>query len=154
MTKTEKLVSPKTGIQFVKFAVVGVLNTGVDWLSFFLLTLTPYFNFHQAFAKGIAFVLAVVNSFILNSIWTFKEEVKEGMEEAGEQKAKKGSEYFLKFFIVSLIGLAINTVAFSVARSYFVGNFSENIVKLLSLIAASGAATLWNFLANKFWTYR
>jgi putative flippase GtrA len=152
--KNEEFVSKKTGVQFVKFAVVGVLNTAVDWLSFFLLTLAPFFDTNQTFAKGIAFVLAVINSFILNSLWTFKEEVQIGMEQAGKERARRGSQYFLKFLLVSLVGLLINTLAFGLTRGIVEGEYSENAVKLISLVAASAAATLWNFLANKFWTYR
>ncbi|GAF90892.1 unnamed protein product, partial [marine sediment metagenome] len=66
----------KLASQFMKFAVVGVINTGIDWIAFFLLTsFVPFFTGeNEVWAKIIAFVLAVANSFAMNSLWTFREE--------------------------------------------------------------------------------
>ena len=144
----------KTGVQFIKFALVGILNTGVDWAVFFLLTLAPYFDGHQTFAKIISFTVAVINSFILNTIWTFRAETKEGLSGSSEEKLKKGSEFFIKFAVVSLIGLSLNTIVFSLVKGYLPTSFSGGMSKLISLVFASGAAILWNFFANKYWTYK
>lgn len=132
-------------IQFIKFGVVGVTNTAVDWLVFFLIThyivLTKDF---EPTAKAIAFVVAVLNSYLWNTVWTFKKEYKKS---AGDKASAKGAIFF-KFVIVSLIGWGINYLVFKYTR------FSLSQGQLVSLIAASGAATLWNFFINKFWTYK
>lgn len=132
-------------IQFIKFGVVGVTNTAVDWLVFFLIT--HYIVLSKDFeptAKAIAFVVAVLNSYLWNTVWTFRKEYKKSI---GDKASAKGTIFF-KFIIVSLIGWGINYLVFKYTR------FDLDQGQIISLIAASGAATLWNFFINKFWTYR
>lgn len=132
-------------IQFIKFGLVGVSNTAVDWITFFVLT-----NFlmtaksAEPTAKAIAFVVAVLNSYLWNTIWTFRKEYKSSTK----SNDSSGKIIFVKFFVVSLIGWGINYLSFKYTR------FNLNQGQLVSLIAASGSATLWNFFANKFWTYK
>jgi len=132
-------------IQFIKFGVVGVANTAVDWIVFFLIThfIITTKSFEPT-AKAIAFLLAVINSYLWNTIWTFKKEYKQSVgKDVGQKKI-----IFIKFFFVSLIGWVINYFAFKYTR------FSLNQGQIIALVAASGAAILWNFFANKLWTYR
>lgn len=139
-------------IQFLKFATVGVINTGVDWLVFFLLMLAPFFQTFESWAKAISFVLAATNSFIWNSLWTFRSEFKSGMKQSGNRVAA-GSEYYVKFMVVSLIGFGLNLWAFTLARSYlFVG--TSKMKQLFALVLASAVVMVWNFAINKLWTYR
>jgi len=145
-------MSKKTLIQFLKFAAVGVLNTGVDWLVFFLLTLAPFFSQFESWAKAISFVVSATNSFIWNSLWTFRSEFKKGIGKS-KNKVAAGSEYYVKFMVVSVIGFGLNLWTFTLARNYlFVGE--SRVKQLLALFLASGAVVIWNFLANKWWTYR
>jgi len=130
--------------QFVKFGLVGVLNTGVDWLVFFLLT-SSFLSEKETVAKAIAFIAAMVNSYILNSIWTFRKEYKESV---GNQGINKATLIFGKFAVVSVVGWGLNTYVFDYVR------FELDQSKLIALICASGAAIVWNFFINKFWTYR
>jgi len=150
----DKLVSKRTGSQFLKFIVVGVINTGLDWLAFFLLTMSAYFGQYEVLAKAISFVVAAINSFLMNSYWTFRKEYLTGLEKAGEKKVAKGSGYFVRFMIVSLIGWGLNTLIFYLMREYFVADLAETTSRLVSLFFASGVVTVWNFLANKLWTYK
>lgn len=131
-------------VQFVKFGVVGVVNTAVDWTIFYLLTLSLFSDKEsEPMAKAISFVAAVLNSYLWNTVWTFKKEYKKSAKSAGDKGA-----IFIKFFVVSLLGWGINYVAFSYTR------FTLDQSQLISLIFASGAAVIWNFFANKLWTYK
>jgi len=135
-------------MQFVKFALVGVSNTLVDWAVFYILALTIFGGAEgESTAKGIAFVVAVVNSFIWNSVWTFKEEFKQGLG-SKKEKARRGGIIFLRFILVSLVGWIVNYYVFKYTRI----NLAQ--ASIIALVAASGAATLWNFFANKLWTYK
>ena len=130
-------------VQFLKFAVVGASNTAVDWIVYFILTKSVLENVaEKPLAKSISFIVAVINSYIWNSIWTFKNEY--------TSKSQSTSKVFIfaRFLIVSLAGWGINYIVFK----YSILNISEK--DIIGLIFASGAATLWNFFANKFWTYR
>lgn len=131
-------------IQFIKFGIVGVANTGVDWVVFYLLI-----NFAslktETIAKAIAFLVALLNSYFWNTIWTFKKEYKESQD--------KKATIFVKFLVVGLIGWGINVFVFDKALGQISFQLLNN-KELLPLIFASGAAILWNFFANKHWTYK
>lgn len=154
MKKEGELVSKKTGVQFVKFAIVGLVNTGVDWVVFFMLTMIPFFQQVEWSAKTLSFLLAATNSFIMNSYWTFKQEFKEGLEKSKGKEAAKSSSYYVKFMVVSLVGWGLNTLIFYICRYQVFENFPERRSQFISLFFASGIVVVWNFLANKLWTYR
>lgn len=136
-------------VQFIKFGVVGVANTGVDWVVFYILVAT-FMSESRTLAKAIAFLVAMLNSYLFNTIWTFKNEYQSATK-TGNTNAK--SAIFGKFAAVSLVGWCVNVFVFNQA-SHSISYLLLNKQDLLPLILASGAAILWNFFANKFWTYR
>lgn len=137
--------------KFLRFAVVGVINTLVDWLAFFLLVgFIPFLTNLEPLAKAISFLLAVINSFVLNSSWTFKEEVESGKRWGiGFWDARRG----FKFLATSLVGLGINTLLFTLVRnsSSFLPISQSRII---ALVSATVASLIWNFAINLRWTYR
>lgn len=151
-----KINKKNTFIQFIEFCVVGVANTAIDWIVYFLLTKFILINFKLwPTAKAVSFLVAVINSYILNTLWTFKQEYSENLS-SRESKTK----IFAKFFVVSLVGWGINYFVFK----YFIESFNFGSIVILGktistqslypLIAASLAAILWNFVANKLWTFQ
>lgn len=135
-------------IQFVKFGLVGVLNTAVDWIVYFLLVNFVFLEVSQKpVAKLISFVVAVVNSYTWNTIWTFREEYKKTIGGKAGVTKKRGL-VFIRFLVVSLIGWGVNYIAFK----FTISKITRPDV--IALIVASGAAVIWNFFANKFWTYK
>ncbi|MCX6812597.1 MAG: GtrA family protein [Candidatus Berkelbacteria bacterium] len=148
--KTEKNGEGKKTIwQFIKFAVVGVSNTLVDWAIFYLLIATVLPN-EKLTAKAISFIVAAVNSFVWNSVWTFRKEFLAGISDK-TLRFYRITNYFIRFFVVSLVGFVINYFTFSWALNKL-GAISHS--NLISLVLASGAAIVWNFIINKLWTYR
>jgi len=145
-------------IQFIKFGVVGVSNTAVDWIVYYIVAgyIITAVNAKPT-VKAISFLVAVLNSYLWNTIWTFKKEYRQSVDKSGTN-AK--STIFIKFIVVSLVGWGVNYFVFKLILQ----NFSFNDLVLLGktistndlypLIAASGAAVLWNFFANKLWTYK
>lgn len=143
----EKSITKK----FLRFSLVGVSNTAIDWLLFFVLVnVSPFFGTREVLAKAFSFLVAVVNSFVLNSLWTFRDEVAKGQED--------GVGFFAysrvgKFFITALVGLGINSSVFSFVR--VVSSPLPNLhSQLLSLALATGASLIWNFVINLAWTYQ
>lgn len=123
--------------QFIRFCLVGLTNTLIDFSVYLLLT--RFFGFwskHYLVANFIAFSTAATWSYFFNKYWTFQDQ------------AKPQAVQFIKFFAVSLIGLCINeTILFSLVH----------FLKLYDLIAkacAIAVVTLWNFSANKYWTFK
>ena len=144
--------------QFVKFCIVGFINTAVDWAAYFLLT-AYIFTDHSSkpLAKAIAFLTAVTNSFVWNTLWTFR---KEYGERVSEHKAGTKRTILAKFILVSLVGWGINYVVFRLSLESLSDNYvqimskSLNLRDVISLVFASATTILWNFFGNKMWTYR
>ncbi|MCR5610760.1 MAG: GtrA family protein [Clostridiales bacterium] len=77
----EETTAPQKGrslVQLLKFALVGASNTLVDMLVntgvSFLLRLLFSGSWITYVAKGIGYACGILNSYLLNSGWTFKEE--------------------------------------------------------------------------------
>lgn len=82
---------------FGKFLVVSVTNFIVDYGVLYLLTAVV--GMLTAPANMISYTCGVINSFLLNRYWTFK------------QKHSFFSRHFVKFVFVNLISLGVNTLA-------------------------------------------
>jgi len=127
--------------QIGKFAVVGVLNTVLDFAVLNLLISWSGISTGgpASIYKGISFTVAVINSYFWNKYWTFN------------FKGKVSRE-FLQFFLISLIGFGINVGAFS-----FVVNVVGNGGALwanIGALAGTIAAFVWNFLGYKFIVFK
>lgn len=134
-------------IQFVKFAIVGVINTAVD---FGVLNLLIFFTkissgiYYSTF-KGISFTAAVLNSYVWNRFWTFK-----------DAQEKNPAAQFGKFIIVSLIGFGINVGTASLIVNVIGPQFgvSEHAWANIGAICATAISWVWNFTGYKFWAFR
>jgi putative flippase GtrA len=118
--------------EFIKFALVGLLNTGVDVAIFFLLTWagSPYVA-----AQVVSYSCGAANSYLLNKIWTFR---------------SSGLSYaeVVRFTVVNLVSLGISILVLTLLHDTFG----------LELAASKGGATVCalvaNFLGNKLWVFR
>lgn len=121
--------------QFIKFCVVGGINTVIDFGLYYLLTRhTAYFAGHFILATTLTFGLAVTSSFCLNTFWTFR---------AGGDGWQKRAPQFLA---VALTGMAFNDMAlYAVVAA---GGHD-----MVGKVAATGLVTMWNFLAHRYWTF-
>ena len=119
--------------KFLRFCVVGASGTAIDfgltWLC------KEIFKIPKFIANAIGFVVAATSNYILNRIWTW-----------GSTNENVGAEY-TKFFIVSLIGLGINTLILYILNEKLKWNF------YLSKVFATGVEMVWNFLANNYFTF-
>ncbi len=127
------LIQRRVVRQFIKFGIVGVSSTVIDWGIFYLLN---HFAVYYLTAKVLSFSVAVFNSFFWNRRWTFR-----------SQNPNRSKE-FTKFLVIALVGLSINALIMYIAVSVF------GTRKIVGLIFATGIVTFWNFLANKFYTFR
>ena len=122
--------------QFIKFCMVGTFNVFVDWGFFYLFMWLIFPDDLYLVAKVCSFAIACVSSYIMNRIWTF------------QSKERKVAKQFLKFVIVSVIGMALNAgimylIVSGLNQKYIVG-----------LFFATGMVTFWNFFVNKYWTFK
>ncbi|MBU1167060.1 GtrA family protein [Patescibacteria group bacterium] len=136
----------KTLFQIVKFALVGGLNTALDFAVLNALiwaTGTSSGKWIILF-NSLAFTAAVINSYILNKIWTF------------QSKEKKVASQFARFITVSLIGWVVNTAIVFTVTTYIDPYFglNETLWANVAKIVATGVALVWNFIGYKLWAFR
>ena len=120
-------------VEFLKFGIVGISGIVVDFFITWLLKEKLKVNKYIANCAG--FSLAVINNFLWNRYWTFNENI----QPFGEQ--------FLKFTVISVIGLAINTLLLMLLVKYLKINFY--IIKLIVI----ALVFFWNFSINYLFTF-
>ncbi|MFZ3071495.1 MAG: GtrA family protein [Anaerolineaceae bacterium] len=142
---------PKESARFGKFFLVGILNTLID---FGLMNLfTVVFKLPLVLAQALSFILAVLNSFILNRKWIYPDST--GNSIAGQ---------FSKFLLINLVGLAIRTITIPLFDRWFIQLIQTGSLRNWSVDAtvlshnAALAVILpitltLNFLANRYWTF-
>jgi putative flippase GtrA len=121
--------------QFVKFSIVGVLNTLINLLVIYIFT--EFFGIYYLISAVLAFIVAVTNSFILNKIWTFQENFRKNLHLKS-----------IKFFIVSIISLIFNLFILYISVEYL------KIWYIFAQIIAIIFNLIINFFGNKLWTFK
>lgn len=135
--------------EYLRFGVVGVLNTGVDFivLNALLLALGAYAATHFAEMKAISFVAAVVNSYLLNRYWVFGSKA----AHAGEVAREGG-----KFLVVSVAGFLLNVASSSFVFTLLLelGIFDHRLAANVSAMFGTLVVLFWNFAGYKFFVFR
>ncbi|MHB8807712.1 MAG: GtrA family protein [Anaerolineaceae bacterium] len=138
--------------RFVKFALVGISGTLVDFSIFN--ACISLFHFDSVVASVCSFSVAVINNFIWNRLWTYP-----------ESKEKPLGSQLVKFCIVSVIGLVIRTPLFAAIEDPLI-QYSSTLLRSNSSLTpvtlghnlALGIAIIvvlfWNYFANRLWTYK
>ena len=67
--KLKELIKNNDLIKLIRFSIVGVGNTLVNWSIFFILNA---FGVDYIISNIIAYIIATINSYIWNSLWVFK----------------------------------------------------------------------------------
>jgi putative flippase GtrA len=121
-----------------RYSLIGVLGTAIDFIGLYVLV--QFFYFPVLLASAISFLVAVINNFVLNKNWTFQYK--------SQNKLQSNRKLFIKFLLVSVVGLLINLAGM------FVLTFVLNLWYIFSKVLITGLVFIWNFLANKLWTFR
>lgn len=123
--------------QFVKFALIGLFNTAVDFSVYFGLTRTvPFFSERKLLANVFAFLTAVIGAFLLNRTWTFR------------ATSGRAAHQFVKFILVYIVGFLINEGTLYAA--IMIIGAHDLLGKILGLFINFA----WNFLASRFWAFK
>ncbi len=143
--------------RFAKFSVVGAVGAVVDFGGFNLLHAAA--GIAPLLASTLSFLLAVTSNFVWNRWWTYP-----------DSRAKPIGRQAGQFALVSLVGLAIRTPVFAVAQRPAIDLMERTLPALgtglpfgpipvevvgrnLALALAVGIVLVWNFAANRLWTY-
>ena len=145
-------------VQFGKFVLVGIINTGVDFLILNLeMKLTGITSGGYIFLLNvISFSVATANSYFLNKFWTFQ-----------DKGNSNESVKFSQFFAVSFVGIIINSTIVYLMTSFFApflgisailtlatGKNIQSLWANFAKLAATGISLVWNFIGYKLWVFK
>jgi putative flippase GtrA len=135
--------------RFLKFATVGAIGTVVDFSIYNLLNIV--FHIQPVISQVFSFSLAVVNNFLWNRHWTYP-----------ESRAKAIHHQMVQFGLINVGGLLIRTPIIAGLENpigIFAGRLGVQagaatvIGHNAALAVAIGIVMLWNYFANRYWTY-
>lgn len=138
--------------QGLRFIVVGVANTAVDFAV--LNALIYAFGLDREDSlfivfKTIAFIVAAVNSFLLNKNWVFEEKIL--------TTGKRLRMQVYKFLSVStasmIINIAISYAAFALTHRLY-PELSTQIIANLSALVGTAAVFISNFFGYKLFVFK
>jgi dolichol-phosphate mannosyltransferase len=122
--------------RFVRFGLVGLSGVFVDMAIFYLLHDPAALGLPLTRSKVIAAEIAIVNNFLWNDFWTFR-------DISSQQRGwSKRIKRFIKFNLVCLLGLVLNVAIVNILVNYF------NIHYLIANLIAIAIVTIWNFWIN------
>lgn len=141
--------------QVIRFGLVGILNTVVDFLAYNLI-LFFIIGFPPVIASIISGTLAMINSFIFNKNFTFR--------------AKKLSPFKLVlFFVLTIIGLYVirplivyfftgiwlwpSQLIYHVSASLHLSLTQDFISHNVALVAAIAIVLVYNYLTYKYFVF-
>jgi putative flippase GtrA len=163
-------LSPFFSSKFLKFCAVGasgvIVNLGV-------MTALLSIDMRSSYASAWAIELSILSNFAVNELWTFRDQ-----REEGTAWSRAG-----RFQLVSFVGALIQWSVFLAANigflwwvsggdgvsQYFAGAEHSAAVYIMrpiesppdvgaaiyaSQLFGIGVATVWNYLANFYWTWR
>ncbi len=147
--KIDKGAVRTTGIQLLKYGVIGVMNTLITFVSFYLLN--TRLGLSYGISNVIGYVLGVINSFIWNRNWVFKT----------KNNFKREMVLFVCGFLICLgLQLAVSWVLLEglgwknlpkdIIPFFPMQKAGQNIVMVLAMVVY----TLANYVYNRFVTFR
>ncbi len=136
-------------IRFVKFAIVGAIGTVVDFSAYNFFNLA--IGLAPVISQAFSFTLAVINNFTWNRHWTYP-----------DSRSKAVHHQMAQFGLINVVGLII--------RTPIIGGLERPLGMLIlrfglrpdaaviaghnaALAMAIGLVMLWNYFANRYWTY-
>ena len=145
--------------KFLKFGIIGVLNTLVDFAVFFVMDrwvigegptlalLGTAVSTGLYISNAIAYVVANIHSFIWNKFWTFRKKGRVTRGEAGRYLVTSAG-----YLLISSVSLALCTRF--LALPLFAGLVPKNWVNPLAKLPTAVVTIFYNYLMNKFWVFK
>ena len=116
--------------QIVKFGIVGVICTVIDYA--IMILLKEVFDAHYLLASGMGFTISVVVNYVLSMKYVFQ----------GKKDRDKTKE-FIQYIFLSVIGLGLDQLT----MGFLVGVLG--MWYILAKVFATGVAMVYNFISRK-----
>lgn len=121
------------GMQFIKFGLVGLINTSVSLIIYYICI---FMNLDPVISSGIGYILSSLVGYLINGKWVFKD---------GDIKSHRTiARYYLCYGTSFLLNLVSMYVLVSVM------GVSSNIAPLVTMCITIP----FNFVVNKFWVFK
>ena len=119
--------------RFSKFSVVGLINAAVDLavLNLLLWAYPTEAPWQFVLYNFFALVLANVNSYVLNSLWTFRGQAHPGLKQGG------------LFALQALVGVGVSSAIF-----WFLIHYALNSTGLSPVVAGNAAKVVSTIIAS------
>lgn len=152
---TEHKEAKKNLLQIVKFGLIGILNTALDYFLFFVFF--SLLHVDKNLAQMLATAIAMSNSYLFNRYWTFHQK---GAVRAGEVG---------RFIIVNLVSMSVTILClnlfYDVLHLERLANAMLSAVGIGFVLEGKGAVMFCklvavpfslavNFLGNRLWVFR
>jgi putative flippase GtrA len=118
--------------QFFRFILVGSVVALIQFSILF--ALVQYMEVKSLYASSLGFVISAVLNYILNYTFTFR-------SKANHRKA------LARFLAVASVGLVLNGTLMKIGTDIL------SIHYIYSQIGAIACVIIWNFFANRKWTF-
>ena len=132
--------------QFAKFGLIGVSNTALNFgvFNFFIYLTGITKGFALSTFSAMAFLVALVNSYIWNSHWSFKND------------RERTPKEFFQFFAVTFCGLLINSVVVYSITQYMapLAGVNPKVWANVANLVATLIVMFWNFTGFKFLVFK
>ncbi len=130
--------------KLVWFGAIGVINTAVDWTTFwFLGMLLPNTPVAVWSAKAASYGVGVISSYLLNTRFTFRQQVLA----IGSAGMSLHGKLFFRFVLVSLVCLILNSTTYALLAE-------DQYMAFTPLIIATAITYVVGFTLNHVWTFR
>ncbi|WP_197935709.1 GtrA family protein [Paenibacillus sp. GSMTC-2017] len=124
-------------MQFIKFSLIGVLNTAIDFFVFMLLV---SLNVHYAGAQAASYLAGMTNSYVMNSTITFR-------SENGVQNKAEIWKQRLRFLMWNGSMIVLSVILIAIASELF------GLSDLMAKAVVTGLILFLNFYGTKKWVF-
>ncbi len=123
-------------VTFLKFFIVGGLGLILNLVLFFLLA--DVLKVDPNWAAIITFIICVTHNFLLNHIWSFKNQV----------KSPPDLKKYLKYVLINCCGLVVNLAILNLILIVF-----QPPLKVIAEFFAAISSVFINFLGSKYFVF-
>jgi len=120
------------GLKMARYALVGALNTGVDFAVF--CALVYGFGAPSVGAQAASYLAGVVNSYLLNRYWTF------------QVKGKQSAAEMARF-------IAVNVASFAAATAVLLGLEYGGLESAAAKAISVGVSLAVNYTGYRLWVF-
>lgn len=126
----------KKYIRLIRFGIVGVINTGVDFGTFTIFS--ALLRTDPLVSQVIGYSAGIANSFVMNKLWTFE-----------SRSSKVGTRVELvKFIVINTASLGISLAGLKILN----GQLGINVYVAKAFVTV--IAQVVNYLGYKLWVFR